>query len=69
MENATVQLLLKLITIASQLAPFVIAQIEAIKQQTGKTADEIFADAGATIDANDAKALAILAKLMTPTES
>lgn len=68
MNPATVQLLLQLIALASQLAPVVISEIEGIKAQGGKTADEIFADAGVTIAANDAKALQILADLMTPTE-
>lgn len=69
MDPNTIKLLLQLVALASQLAPVVISQIEGIKQQTGKTADEIFAEAGAMLQANDAKALQILAELMTPVQS
>jgi len=65
----TIALLLQLIALAGQLAPEVLRQIEGIKQQTSKTAEEIFKDAGVTIDANDVKALAILAQLMAPAET
>ncbi len=65
MNPQTVQLLMQLITLAAQLAPEIIKQIEGIKQQSGKSADEIFSDAGITLQANDAKALAILADLMS----
>lgn len=66
MDQNTVNLLLALISLASQLAPVVLTQIEGIKAQGGKDADTIFAEAGVTIDANNAKALQILADLMTP---
>jgi hypothetical protein len=65
MNPNTVNLLLALISLASQLAPVVLEEVNAIKSQGGKTADEIFTDAGVVIEANNAKALAILADLMT----
>ena len=68
MDQNTINLLLALISLASQLAPVVLTQIEGIKQQSGKSADEIFADAGITIDQNDVRALSILASLMPPAE-
>lgn len=66
MNPETTRLLLQLVVIASQLAPTVIAEIEGIRQQTGKTAEEIFSDAGVKLEANDAKALSILTGLMAP---
>jgi hypothetical protein len=67
MDPATLALLLQLITLAGKLAPVVIQQIEAIKQAQGKSADEIFAEAGIVFKENDATALRILAGLI-PTE-
>lgn len=64
MNPATVQLLIQLLNIAIQLAPEVTKQIQGIRDQTGKSAEEIFADAGVTIDANTAKAMSILTELM-----
>lgn len=69
MNPTTIALLLQLIALAGQLAPEVLKQIEGIKQQTGKDADTIFKDAGVTIEANEVKALAILAGLMPQPET
>lgn len=63
MNPATFALLLQFISLASKLVPEVLSEINGIKAQTGKTEDEIFAEAGLTWDANIAKALGILAKL------
>lgn len=65
MDQNTVNLLLQLVSIASKLAPKIISEVEAIKARTGKTADEIFADADVKLDQNEVKGLAILAGLLT----
>lgn len=64
MNEQTVKLLLQLISLASALAPEILRQVEGIRAQSGLSADEIFANAGVTIDQNEAKALQILAGLM-----
>ncbi|MBI3654103.1 MAG: hypothetical protein HY231_23985 [Acidobacteria bacterium] len=69
MDQNTVNLLLQLIALASQLAPVIINQVEAIKSQEGKSAEEIFAEAGVVIDQNNAKAFAILAEIMPKPET
>ena len=68
MNQETINLLLQLVVIASKLAPTVISEINGIKEQSGKTADEIFADAGVKFDLVEAKALKMLADLMVPEE-
>lgn len=64
MNPEIVQLLLQVVILVSKLAPTVLAEIEGIKKQEGKSADEIFAEAGIKFDANDVKAVQILAELM-----
>ena len=46
-----------------QFLPVLVAAIQHIKAQTGKTTDEIIADAGATLDANSVKLIQDLARL------
>ena len=58
-----IALLLQLIALATKLTPIVLQEIEGIKAQTGKTADQIFDEAGVKFAANDVKALALLAKI------
>lgn len=62
MESITV--LMGIIQLASQAAPVVTGMIAAIKSQNGKSEDEILVDIGVTTDRAEAKALALLAKVL-----
>ncbi len=57
-------ILLELLNIAQKAAPIVVGQINAIKAQTGKSDDEILVDLGVTADRAEAKALALLARIL-----
>lgn len=66
MDPKTLQLLLQMVALASQVAPVVIEQIQGIKNQSGKTTDEILSDMGVRLDANEVKGLALLAEIVKP---
>ena len=57
MDEKTIQVLLQILQLVNQLAPFILQEIQGISQQTGKTAKEIFAEAGIGIDEDTAEAM------------
>ena len=64
MSPDVIKLLLQLVQIASQLAPIVVQEVQAISAQTGKSAQQILDEAGVTIDDNEQEALAQLTALI-----
>lgn len=55
--------LIALLPFLTQFTPVLIAAIVHIKQQTGKTTDEIFSEAQITLDSNAAKLIEDLKRL------
>jgi hypothetical protein len=64
MDPKTLELLLNLVSLASQFAPIIYEQIQGIKDQSGKTVAQILDDMGVRLDANEVKGLALLAGIM-----
>ena len=56
-------LIIALLPLITNITPVLIAAITHLKAQTGKTTDEILADAQVTLDANDAKLIEDLKRL------